>query len=178
MLSVLNAHRVEYVIVGGIGSLIHGATRATQDADIVIADDLKNVQNLSRALHTLRARVRTDTDSIDDRNAEQAAGGRGWHTDDLEGTFLSVQTDAGPLDILPSLRGPHGRVDYETLIEDARTVVFTGDDAVTIKVASLQRIIESKRAADRPKDHEALPELEALHNQQQPPEPDLGLDLF
>jgi hypothetical protein len=46
----------------------------------------------------------------------------------------------------------------------AATDVDIGD-AVVVRVASLDAVIDSKRAADRPKDHRSLPYLESLREQ-------------
>jgi len=169
MLNALNDHHVDYVVVGGIAALIHGATRATKDADIVVDGHTRNLQNLLRALSALRARARTETESGDYDNAGNAAAGRPrWHLDDVEHSFVSLQTAAGSLDVMPSLAGPNGRLTYQDLIADAATFSYA-EDAVTIKVASLAHIIASKRSANRPKDLEALPELETLN---QPADPE------
>ena len=73
MLNALNDHHVDYVVVGGIAALIHGATRATKDADIVVDGRSRNLQNLLQALSALRARARTETESVDYDNAGNAA---------------------------------------------------------------------------------------------------------
>ena len=71
-------------------------------------------------------------------------------------------TDAGPLDLLVELRDPTGgRHPYADLASRAVDVVV---GKVTIRVASLDDIIASKEYAGRPKDLEALPELQALRD--------------
>lgn len=62
-------------------------------------------------------------------------------------------TDAGPLDVVPTAAGigDHDHV--------ASVVIRLGDAA--IRVATLEEVIASKRALDRPKDRAALPALEA-----------------
>jgi len=168
LVTVLAEFQVDYVIVGGIGALIHGATRATKDADIVVNDTIPNLQNLARALHELRARARVDSESVDYKNAKHAPNKRGRHIDDLEGAFLSVQTDAGPVDVMPSLKSRTGRLRYVDLLPQARSVAYSGQETTIIKVASLAHIIESKQLAARPKDHQALPELLELLNTKNP----------
>jgi len=46
---------------------------------------------------------------------------------------------------------------------------------VIVQLAALDDIVASKEFADRPKDHDALPELRQL--QSRPTDPDIGLDL-
>jgi hypothetical protein len=48
--SLLNARRVEFVIVGGYAVAYHGAPRFTGDLDILIHPDVEQVANLLRAV--------------------------------------------------------------------------------------------------------------------------------
>jgi predicted nucleotidyltransferase len=69
----------------------------------------------------------------------------------------TLRTDAGDLDVLANIPGAGGtRLDYEALVERAGLVHV---DNLSMLVASLDDVIVSKQVADRPKDHEALPEL-------------------
>lgn len=71
-----------------------------------------------------------------------------------------METSAGDLDVLRSLRDlTGGRRSYDDL--EARSVGISVNQ-IEIRLAGLGDIIDSKRFADRAKDHEALPELEAL----------------
>jgi hypothetical protein len=49
-LRLLEAHRVEYMIVGGYAVAYHGFPRFTKDLDIFFADDPGNLQRLQQAL--------------------------------------------------------------------------------------------------------------------------------
>jgi hypothetical protein len=70
------------------------------------------------------------------------------------------RTTAGDLDVLRSLRDLDGvRRSYGELA--GRSVAISVNE-VEIRLAGLGDIIDSKRFADREKDHDALPELEAL----------------
>jgi hypothetical protein len=67
------------------------------------------------------------------------------------------RTDAGDFDVLadlPDRTGRHRR--YEELAPRSVTMDAGG---LSIRVAALDDVIASKEWADRPKDHEALPEL-------------------
>ena len=73
--------------------------------------------------------------------------------------LLNLETTAGDVDL--SFR-PSGTSGYE----DLRVAAERFDlDGVEVMVASLADVIRSKRAADRPKDREALPVLEELARQ-------------
>jgi hypothetical protein len=71
-------------------------------------------------------------------------------------TTMTLITDSGPLDLCFAPEGFFSG--YLTLHQ--RAVVVTIDDTA-IPVAALEDVIASKRAAGRPKDIVALPELEA-----------------
>jgi hypothetical protein len=71
------------------------------------------------------------------------------------------RTDAGDFDVLadlPDRTGRHRR--YEELAPRSVTMDAGG---LSIRVAALDDVIASKEWADRPKDHEALPELRTLN---------------
>lgn len=70
------------------------------------------------------------------------------------------RTDAGDLDVLvdiPGRDGTHRR--YEDLVTNAHALDSAG---FAVRVAGLADIIASKEWANRPKDREALPELDDL----------------
>jgi hypothetical protein len=152
-IDALNEHHVDYVVVGGWGSLQHGATRLTQDLDICPELSVKNLERLAQALTDLQARLQIAPDEtvpvpiIDGRLLSQMQIGN-W------------STDAGGLDVLQHIPGLDGRqLSYPELRLHATKVT---DDGRVFAVASLADITASKRAAGRQKDLEALPELERL----------------
>jgi hypothetical protein len=69
----------------------------------------------------------------------------------------NLVTDFGILDI--SFK-PSGTDGYQDLASQA--VSYDIGDGVTVKVASLDDVIRSKEAANRPKDHLTLPTLRKL----------------
>jgi len=70
------------------------------------------------------------------------------------------RTDAGDLDVLEVLRAGDGRrIGFAELVERSSS---TSVGSLSIRLAALGDIIESKRFANREKDQEALPELERL----------------
>ena len=48
--SSLQKHKVKYVVIGGIASVLHGVPRATFDLDILIEATPTNAENLLKAL--------------------------------------------------------------------------------------------------------------------------------
>ena len=84
----------------------------------------------------------------------------------IDGVLLSRMqistwhTRAGGFDIL---RGIPKTATSEARFEELAARARTAETSVhTILVADLEDVVRSKRIADRPKDHEALPELDKL----------------
>ncbi len=50
LLPILARSEVKFILVGGLAAVVHGASRATYDIDVVYARDSKNLQRLVDAL--------------------------------------------------------------------------------------------------------------------------------
>lgn len=152
-IDALNKHAVDYVVVGGWGTLQHGASRLTQDLDICPDATTENLDRLARALTALHAEL-------------QIAPGQTVPVPIIDGRLLAQMqignwsTDAGGLDVLQHIPGAEEReLHYAQLRPHASEVE---DQGRAFLLASLADITASKRAAGREKDLEALPELERL----------------
>ncbi len=53
MCSLLNRHRVRYVLAGGVAANLHGSVRATKDVDLLVPKDKSNTERLLKALGEL-----------------------------------------------------------------------------------------------------------------------------
>ena len=150
---ILNEERVRYVVVGGMATVMRGSSLPTRDLDVVPDRRADNVENLARALQRMHAKVRTGDEALDARiDAEFLSGS----------TFmLNLTSDLGDLDIAFRPAGP--LEDYDAWRTGAMEMSIA--EGVVVLVASLDDIIASKRAANRPKDIAALPLLESLRDQ-------------
>ncbi len=150
---ILNEERVRYVVVGGIATVMHGSSLTTRDLDVVPARGDDDLENLARALRRMNARLRTADDPIDfPVDAAFLANST---------VMLNLVSDFGDLDI--AFR-PSGPLDgYDDWAKGASEMAM--GEGLTVLVGSLDDIIDSKRAADRPKDVAALPLLESLRDQ-------------
>jgi hypothetical protein len=150
IIAALDLHKVRYVVIGGLGAVLHGSPIVTQDADICPARDRENLDRLAAALHDLKARLRV-------------AGVPEGIPFPHDGAFLAnvqllnVITPFGDLDLSYLPAGTKG---YEDLERDAVVYEIAGHKVV---VASLDDIIRSKEAANREKDRAVLPTLR-LHS--------------
>ena len=60
---LLNAHRVRYILAGGVAANLHGSVRATKDVDILVPKDLENTERLLEALSQLPYAVARELDA-------------------------------------------------------------------------------------------------------------------
>lgn len=149
ILEVLNKHRVEYIIVGGVAAVIHGAPITTFDLDALVRVHRDNADRLLQALSDLEAHFREHQIPLKPTRADILAGGH-----------MLLMTRAGPLDVLGFI-GDGQR--YGDLVSFSSKVdIGTG----TFRVLGLEELIRQKKAMGRPKDR-AVSELleEVLRNQ-------------
>lgn len=151
--TILNAEGVDYVVVGGFAAVVRGSSLPTRDIDIVPSRSSENLDRLGRALHRMGAQIRTDGDPV---------------PAPLDGPFLAnmpmmlnLTTDFGEMDLTFVPAGSAGGYDGWRLGATEEEV----SDGVIVVIASLADVIDSKRAANRPKDQMALPYLESLRDE-------------
>lgn len=138
---------VEFILVGGVAGVIHGAARVTYDVDAVYARNSANLERLVRALAPFDPYLRDVPPGLPFR----------WDAQTLRhGLNFTLSTSAGDLDLLGEIIGGGS---YERLLPFS---VETEAYAVGFRCVTLAKLIELKRAAGRPKDLEAVAELEAL----------------
>lgn len=151
-LRLLGEHNVDCVIVGGVAAAIHGSLMLTNDLDVCYARDPTNLKRLAEALQHVHARLRNVSEGLPFiLDAETLKRG-------LNFTFT---TDIGDLDLLGEVRGLGS---YEDVVPGSLKVELFGYSFAVIDIAKL---IVAKRAAGRPKDLIALPELEAIRETQE-----------
>lgn len=148
--AVLIEEGVEFVLVGGLAAVLHGSPLPTVDIDVVPSRSAENLERLARALKRLDAKLRTEAGPVD--APIDAAFLKAMPV------MLNLVTAFGDLDLTYEPSGPRG--DFVQWNEEASDMTI--GDEIAIRVASLEAVIDSKRAADRPKDHRALPYLESL----------------
>jgi hypothetical protein len=69
---ILNDEGVEFVIVGGFASVVHGSSLPTQDLGVVSSRRSENLVRLARALRRMNAMIRTG-----DGSRRRSTPGRG-----------------------------------------------------------------------------------------------------
>lgn len=150
-LRLLGEYRVDCVIVGGVAAAIHGSSLLTSDLDVCYSREAANLFRLAEALQSVHARLRNAPEGLPFiLDADTLKRG-------LNFTFT---TDIGDLDLLGEVPGIGH---YEAVLTDSLTVELFG---YRFAVMDIGKLILAKRAAGRPKDLVALPELEAIQEAQ------------
>jgi hypothetical protein len=149
-LRLLSEAGVEFLVVGGFAATAHGSARVTYDLDLVYARTHPNIGRLVAALAGTNPYLRG------------APRGLPFHWDaaTLErGLNFTLTTDVGDIDLLGEITGG-GR--FEDLLPHSVPVHAFG---LECRCLGLEKLIEVKRASGRPKDLEAIAELEILLEQ-------------
>jgi hypothetical protein len=150
MLSVLDRHRVQFVIIGGFALSAHGVIRATKDVDIVPSPDAENIRRLAQALRDLGAEVML----AEDFDPSELGLAPDEHGLALGGNWV-LRTRLGRLDVMQDVAGAHG---YETLF--AGSVEREVPGAGSFRFSGLDDLIAMKVAAGRPQDELDITSLE------------------
>jgi len=150
----LQAHRVKFVLIGGLAAKAHGSPTMTVDIDVCYARDRDNLERLAALLGELGTVLRGAPPDLP------------FHPDrkTLErGDVFTFTTDFGDLDILGTPAGVSGFGELDANADEAEL-----DDGLVVRVASLDDLIRMKRAAGRPKDRVELEILGALRDEIDP----------
>jgi hypothetical protein len=143
----LNDAGVRFVLVGGFAGTVFGSPRVTVDLDVVYDRSPENLDRLVRALAPLSPSLRGAPAGLP-FTLDSATLSRGLN--------FTLTTSLGDLDLLGEIVGGGT---YGALAPTSELIrVFD----LEISVVPLGRLIQLKRAAGRPKDLEAIAELEVL----------------
>ena len=147
ILAALTAAKVKFILIGGVAGNLHGSARITYDLDVVYERSRENIQRLVAALlpHSpyLRGAPPGLPFTFDERTVRN-------------GLNFTLTTKLGDFDLLGEVAGGGT---YEPLLPFTQWV---REDDLEFLCVTLERLIQLKRAAGRPKDFEAIAELQAI----------------
>ena len=143
---------VDFILVGGVAAVAHGSARLTQDVDVVYSRKPGNIRRLVKALAPLSPYLRGASPGLPFRWDEKMV---------RHGLNFTLTTTMGSLDLFGEIAGGGS---YEELRPHTITLQLFGLRCLCL---SLDRLIAVKRAAGRPRDLEAVAELEAIREEKE-----------
>lgn len=152
LLRVLQDADVRFIVIGGVAGIGHGSARFTQDVDVVYERSPDNVKRLVEALRPLSPYPRGAPPGLPFLWDERTV---------LNGLNFTLTTDLGWLDLLGEIVGGGA---YGDLVPHSEEHELFDRTHLMLDLPTLIRV---KRAAGRPKDFEAIAELEALLEERQ-----------
>ena len=140
LVEVFHKHGVRYLFIGKGAAILYGYPGTTQDIDIFPKKSEENCKNLAEALKELGF-------GMDKTLEDGIIAGK---------DFIQIRGGPFPVDIVFA---PDGIESFD--VTEKRKILI--DDR--FPCASIEDIIESKRAAKRQRDKEELPRLEAFRDE-------------
>ncbi len=144
ILETLVRHQVDFIIIGGVCAVLHGAPVTTLDLDVVHSRSPENLPRLLGALQELDAIYR----EMPERRLRPGL----THLNSPGHQLLL--TNAGPLDLLGTISS--GR-EFADLLP--HTIQITLRDEIRIRMLNLETLIALKEEVGRDKDLAVLPIL-------------------
>ena len=149
LLTALCDGGVEFILVGGLAATVHGSSRLTQDIDVVYGRTDDNLTRLEKGLGPYEPYLRGAPPGLP----------FDWSAATLRrGLNFTLTTTLGDIDLLGEIVGGGG---YDDLLSHSIEIELFGK---TCWCLDLPTLIRTKRAAGRPRDLEAVAELEALRD--------------
>jgi predicted nucleotidyltransferase len=143
---------VEFILVGGAAATVHGSARVTRDVDLVYRRTAENIGRLVAALSPTAPYLRGAPPGLPFRFDEDTI---------RRGLNFTLTTAVGDIDLLGEITGGGA---YDALLPHSVPVHAFG---VELRCLTLDKLIQVKRAAGRPRDLEAIAELEALREERE-----------
>ncbi len=138
---------VEFVVIGGAAAVAHGSARLTQDLDVVYRRTDENQTRLAVALDEIAPYLRDAPPGLPFV----------WDARTIEaGLNFTLATTEGAIDLFGDIPGGGG---YDELRPHTISISVFGIECLCLDLETLIRV---KRAAGRPRDFDAVAELESL----------------
>lgn len=135
---------VRYIMVGGFATNLHGFARVTNDIDLWLEDTIENRKRLRAAF--------VKNEMGDFEPLERIEFIPGW-------TFFHLN-NGFRLDIMTAIKGLED-ISFDECFNMSAVVDIEG---IPVRFLHYNHLIESKKAANRPKDQIDVIELEKIHN--------------
>src|SRR4051812_31239983 len=149
LIAALVRGKVRFILIGGVAATVHGSARLTRDVDAVYDRQPDNIQRLVDALSSYHPVLRDAPAGLPFRFDRATV---------TAGLNFTLTTDIGDLDVFGEI--PGGGT-YADLLPRAISIDVFGQRCDCL---SIDQLIAVKRAAGRPRDVEAVAELELIRD--------------
>jgi hypothetical protein len=157
VIEALNSAGVQYVVVGGIATVLHGYVRLTGDVDLVLSLDPANVRNAVSALASIGYQPMVPVNAND---LGDPAIRRVW-IDEKGLIVLAFFDNRMPLVRVDVFAEPP--IAFELLLRDSTVRDLAG---VPVRICSIDHLIEMKELAARGKDLDDIEHLKEIREKQ------------
>jgi len=147
LLSRLKEQKVEFVIIGGVCGVLHGASLVTLDLDICCRFNRENLRRIEAAVKDLHPRHRLTSNKLPFELTAELCGSL---------KNICLNTDLGVLDCLSAVAGIG---DYEQVWKQSVPYSMSYGE---FRILNLDALIAAKSAAGRQKDLDAIRLLQAI----------------
>ncbi|HXM32491.1 MAG TPA: hypothetical protein VN921_02480 [Chthoniobacterales bacterium] len=150
ILRTLTAGRIDFIAIGAVAAISHGLIHTTEDVDVVYSRAKENLRRIVTVLAPLQPYLRGAPPGLPFKFDEHAL---------LSGLNFTLVTTLGSVDLLGEVAGGGT---YEQLLPFAGPRSAFGIEFLGV---NLDKLIQLKRAAGRPKDFEMIARLEAIRQE-------------
>jgi hypothetical protein len=147
ILQLLNTHRVEFVVIGGLAMISHGSAYVTKDVDVCYSRSPENIAALAAACASIHPYLRGAPPGLPFRFDPPTI---------QAGLNFTLATELGDIDLLGEVSGI-GTYDKVVAMSEEKEIY-----GLRVRILSLEGLIAAKKAAGRTKDKLHLLELEEL----------------
>ena len=155
MLTVLEKHDVEFIVVGGYAVNVHGVVRSTKDLDICPEPSEENLTKLAAALRELEAFLFVEAEATDPDALPFEIDAKWLQA----GTNFTFGSKFGRVDVMQQLDGVDG---YSELERNAVLRDFQGHE---VRFSGYEQLIAMKKATGRAQDKIDLEDLKAARGE-------------
>jgi predicted nucleotidyltransferase len=146
VLDVFNRGGIRFIVIGAVAAMAHGRVVVTNDVDVVYSRDGENICRLVNVIAQHQPYLMAP------KGLRFA-----WNEQNVKmGLNFTLTTSLGDIDLFGAMIGAGG---YDQLLAHSAEMIIVG---VKCRCVTLERIIQMKRAAGRPRDLPVMAELLAL----------------
>ena len=147
LLSRLQSHGVDFVIIGGFCGILHGVSLVTRDLDICCRFSLENLRALECAVKDLNPVHRLTANKLPLELTDELCSRL---------TNLYLNTDLGILDCLSEVKGIGN---YESVLKRSTPFKLSYGE---FRILDIDALIAAKEAVGRQRDREAVIQLRSI----------------